>query len=443
MSANGLVIAAPRSGSGKTLVTLGLLAALRARGIAVAPAKTGPDYIDARILGRSAGREAVNLDPWAMSPPRLAALASAHAADADLLLVEGVMGLFDGAADGTGSTGDLASTLGLPVILVVDAERQSQSIAPLVAGFANWRADVTIAGLIVNRAATTRHEAMLRQALAATGIPILGVLPRRDTLHLPDRHLGLVLPDEIAEFDKVVAAAAEAIAEYVDLNRLLALSAPLPSPLRGGVGGGGRSDGTPKLPPLGQRIAIARDDAFAFLYTHWLTDWREQGAELSFFSPLAGETPAEDADAIFLPGGYPELHAQAITQQHHFMTALRTFHARGTLIYGECGGFMVLGQTLTDKSGATFAMAGLLPISTRIDRPRRTLGYRRLTHESPLPWPKSLTGHEFHYSSSTAPGAAPLFTATDALGTQLPSAGVVQGRVMGSYMHVIDASYAS
>src|SRR5690606_24245556 len=170
----------------KTTLTLGLLAALIARGILVAPAKTGPDYIDTAILARTAGREAVNLDPWAMSPARLAALASAHAAEADLLLVEGVMGLFDGAADGTGSTGDLAAALGLPVILVVDAERQSQSIAPLLAGFANWRADVRVAGLIVNRAATTRHETMLRQALAATGIPILGVLPRRDNLHLPD-----------------------------------------------------------------------------------------------------------------------------------------------------------------------------------------------------------------------------------------------------------------
>lgn len=441
MSANGIVIAAPRSGSGKTLVTLGLLAALKARGIAVAPAKTGPDYIDARILARTAGREAVNLDPWAMSPARLAALASAHAAEADLLLVEGVMGLFDGAADGTGSTGDLAAALGLPVILVVDAERQSQSIAPLVAGFANWRADVRVAGLIVNRAATTRHETMLRQALAATGIPILGVLPRRDNLHLPDRHLGLVLPDEIGHFDTVVSAAAETIEAYVDLNQLLALSAPLPSLLRGGVGGGGRSDGPPNLPPLGQRIAIARDDAFAFLYPHWLTDWRAEGAELSFFSPLAGEIPAEDADATFLPGGYPELHSQAIAQQHLFMRALRNSAEKGTLIYGECGGFMVLGETLTDASGATYPMAGLLPISTRIDRPRRTLGYRRLTHDSPLPWPKSLTGHEFHYSSSTVPGATRLFSATDALGTPLPPAGVVQGRVMGSYMHVIDVAH--
>ncbi|WP_141728445.1 cobyrinate a,c-diamide synthase, partial [Devosia insulae] len=229
---NGLVVAAPRSGSGKTTLTLGLLAALTRRGLSVAPAKTGPDYIDTTILARAAGRVAINLDPWAMSPGRLQSLAARHAATADLLLVEGVMGLFDGAADGRGSTADLAATLGLPVILVLDAERQSQSIAALAHGFSTWRREVKVAGLIVNRAASTRHEAMLRAALAAVDIPLLGVIPRREALALPDRHLGLVLPEEIAGFDKVVTTAAEAMEDYVDLNHLLALSAPLPSPLR-------------------------------------------------------------------------------------------------------------------------------------------------------------------------------------------------------------------
>lgn len=435
--ADGLVIAAPRSGSGKTMVTLGLLAALRARGLAVAPAKTGPDYIDAAILARVAGRDAVNLDPWAMSPARLATIAAAHAAAAGLLLVEGVMGLFDGAADGTGSTADLAAALGLPVLLVVDAEKQSHSIAALVHGFATWRPDVTIAGVIVNRAATTRHERLLLAALARTGIPVLGVLPRREALVLPERHLGLVLPAEVAHFETTVSAAAEVVAGYVDLDRLLALAAPLPSPV--GAQGEGAGRRTAGLPPLGQRIAIARDDAFAFLYTHWLDDWRAAGAELRFFSPLADEAPPADADAIFLPGGYPELHLDRLVHARKFMHVLRQSVGRGTLIYGECGGFMLLGETLTDRSGATFPMAGLLPIATRIDRPRRTLGYRRLTHASPLPWPKSLIGHEFHYSSGDV-SQAPLFAATDAEGRPLPPMGAVAGRVMGSYAHVVDVA---
>ena len=433
--ADGLIIAAPRSGSGKTIVTLGLIAALRARGLAVAPAKTGPDYIDTAILSRTAGREAINLDPWAMSPARLHALASTQAAKADVLIVEGAMGLFDGAADGTGSTGDLAATLNLPVVLVVDADRQSQSIAALVSGFANWRRNVKVAGIIVNRVATTRHERMLRAALVETGIPILGVLPRRDTLTIPERHLGLVLPDEVTAFDAVVAAAAEVVTEFVDLPLLLSLCTPFVEPHPEPVDGPGAAS---RLPPLGQRVAIARDDAFAFLYPHWLADWRAQGAELTFFSPLADESPDPNADAVFLPGGYPELHGGRLATALRFKTGLSDAAARGALVYGECGGFMVLGETLTDMSGATHAMAGLLPVATRIDRPKRTLGYRRLTHASPLPWPAALNGHEFHYSSVRQLRLPPLFLTTDALGETLPDMGAQIGRVMGSYAHVID-----
>jgi len=429
-SPKGIVIAAVRSGSGKTVMTLGLVAALQGRGIAVAPAKTGPDYIDTAILARTAGRSAANLDPWAMSDARLRQLASTHAEDADLLLVEGVMGLFDGAADGVGSTGDMAQALGLPVVLVVDAERQSQSVAPLVAGFANWRKGVRVGGVILNRVASTRHERMLTEALAATGIPCLGAIPRDPQLVLPERHLGLVLPDEVAAFKAVVARAGQALADYIDLDLLLSLAAKLPA----------GEQAAPTLPPLGQRIAIARDDAFAFLYPHWLQDWRAQGAELSFFSPLVDEAPSVNADAVFLPGGYPELHGAALAAAGHFRTGLVAARERGALIYGECGGFMALGEVLIDKGGMPYEMAGLLPVVTRMDRPKRVLGYRRLTHQSPLPWPAQLNGHEFHYSSARQTRLTPLFQATDARGELLAPMGAVEGRVMGSYAHVIDVA---
>lgn len=427
--ADGLVIAAPRSGSGKTLVTLGVAAALRNRGLVVAPAKTGPDYIDPVFLGHAAGREAINLDPWAMAPAQLQALALQQATGADLLLVEGVMGLFDAAADGTGSTADLAQALGLPVILVVDAEKQSQSVAPLVAGFARWRAGVRVAGVVLNKVASARHERMLTAALRATGIPLLGGIPRRAELGVPERHLGLVLPGEMAGFAAFLDLAAQAIADYVDLKALSALAAPLP-PADARV---------PALPPLGQRIAIARDAAFSFLYPHLLDGWRAAGAELSFFSPLADEAPEQTADAVFLPGGYPELHGPGLAAAARFRAGLFAARDRGALIYGECGGFMVLGEALVDRDGSSHAMSGLLPVVTRIDRPKRVLGYRRLLHESALPWPHGLNGHEFHYSSAKQTGLPPLFEALDAEGIRQLPMGVVRGRVMGSYAHVVAA----
>lgn len=426
----GIVIAAPRSGSGKTTITLGLLAALTGRGVAVAPAKTGPDYIDTTILARAAGRPAINLDPWAMSPERLRRLAADHASGSELLVVEGVMGLFDGAADGRGSTADLAATLGLPVVLVLDAERQSQSIAALAHGFSTWRPDTRVAGLIVNRASSAKHEAMLRQALGPLPIPLLGVIPRRDGMGMPERHLGLVLPDEVAAFDTVLGTAATAVADYLDLDLLQQLAVPAVAP-----------DQQPqRLPPLGQHIAIARDAAFAFLYAHMLNDWRAAGAELSFFSPLADEAPDPRADAVFLPGGYPELHAGRLAAASQFRAGLAAARDRGALLYGECGGFMVLGDAIVDAAGTSHAMAGLLPHVTRIDRPRRVLGYRRLVHASPLPFPARLVGHEFHYSSAKQQRGDPLFAATDARGEAQPAMGLVLGRVMGSYAHIIDAA---
>lgn len=426
--AKGLVIAAPRSGSGKTTITLGLLAALRRRGVVVAPAKTGPDYIDPAFLARAALREAVNLDPWSMSPSRLKSLAATQAVGAELLLVEGVMGLFDGAADNTGSTADLAELLELPVILVVDADRQSQSIAPLVAGFANWRPGVRVAGTIINRVASMKHERMLTEALTATGIPCLGAIPRDANLVIPERHLGLVLPSEVAAFEGFIDTAAEAVGNYVDLARLQALATPIAE--------GDEPPGV--LPPLGQRMAIARDDAFAFIYPHLLDGWRAMGAELSFFSPLADEAPSADADAVFLPGGYPELHCQTIAAAQNFKSGLIAARDRDALIYGECGGFMVLGEALVDKAGVSHAMAGLLPVTTRIDRPKRILGYRRLVHAGDLPWPARLHGHEFHYSSAKQSRLDPLFAASDARGEVLPPMGAVINRVMGSYAHVVD-----
>ena len=430
-SPRGLIIAAPRSGSGKTAVTLGLARALADSGYRVAPAKTGPDYIDPAFLARAAGGAAINLDPWAMDAATLRGRAAAHVEGHDLLLIEGVMGLFDGAMDGRGSTADLAQTLGLPVVLVLDCERQAQSVAALVHGFSTWRAGVNVAGVILNKVASDRHETMLRGALEGTGLPCLGAIPRRADLVLPERYLGLVLPDDVDDVIAFLARAGAVLTTHVDFRLLGAIAAPVsPAPQ------------VASLPPLGQHIAVARDAAFAFLYPHLFGHWHAAGAALSFFSPLADEAPSVDADAVFLPGGYPELHGAALAAAGRFKAGLEAARDRGALVYGECGGFMVLGEALTDREGITHAMTGLLPVSTRIDRPRRVLGYRRLTHDSPLPWPQRIFGHEFHYSSHAPLDLPPLFAACDAVGDDLGPMGARVGNVMGSYAHVIEGERA-
>ncbi|MDR9394268.1 cobyrinate a,c-diamide synthase [Roseovarius sp. SYSU LYC5161] len=421
--ASGLIIAAPSSGAGKTTVTLALLRLLARDGVAVRGAKSGPDYIDPRFHEAACGATCVNLDAWAMTPPRVAALADG----AGLLIIEGAMGLFDGAPpDGRGAAADLARQLGLPVILVVDAGRMAGSVAPLVAGFAGHDPGVRLAGVILNNVGSERHEAMLRRALGQTGLPVLAALRRSRDLGHPARHLGLVQAGERGDLDTFLDTAADALAASLDRQAALALAAPLPAaaPHAG-------------MPPPARRIAVARDTAFAFTYPHMLQDWRAAGAELRFFSPLADE-PVPEADFVFLPGGYPELHAGRIAAADTFMASLRRA-ARDTVIYGECGGYMVLGTGLTDADGQWHAMAGLLGLETSFAERKLHLGYRRLV---PLrgPFDRPLAGHEFHYASTRATEGRPLFDATDAEGGALPPMGLSEGHVHGSFAHVIDAA---
>lgn len=434
---SGIVIAAPASGSGKTTVTLALLRLLSREGRNVAPFKSGPDYIDGAFLRGAAGtgRPCYNLDAFAMRSGTIAAAIAAGAGDADLAIIEGAMGLFDGAADGTGSTADLAAMLGLPVVLVIDAARQSHSVAALAHGFRNLRKDdVTVAGVILNRVASLRHETLLRTALHQIDMPVLAALPAQDDLALPNRHLGLVQAGEHADLDLFLDNAADWLHRHLDRAMLEQIAHPLD------IGAGAALQ---PLQPLGQRIAVARDAAFAFSYPHLLQGWRAQGASLSFFSPLRDETPAPDSDAIFLPGGYPELHAGRLAGNAGMLQSLRDAALRQIPIYGECGGFMLLGRSLTDAQGHDHAMAGLLPVATSFAARKRQLGYRRIValRDSPLGAKGSrFRGHEFHYSTQVGDSgsAAPLFTAKDATGAELGPAGCSQGSVFGSYLHLID-----
>lgn len=430
MTAPGLILAAPASGSGKTVTVLALLRHFRRTGVEVVSRKTGPDYIDPMFHTAASGRPCINLDPWAMRPETLAGLAEENA---DLLIVEGVMGLFDGAADGTGSTADLAALTGWPVVLVLDVKSQAQSAAALVHGFASFRNDIEVSGVILNRVGSPNHEALLRTALAPLGIPVLGALPRLEALALPDRHLGLVPAGEHDALEDFLDKAADAVARHIDTAALRRLARPAQLP---------SSSELDCLPTLGQRIAVAKDAAFVFAYRHLLDGWRNQGAELLPFSPLADEPPSSHADSVYLPGGYPELHAGCLASAARFLDGLRTAASRQIPIYGECGGYMVLGRTLEDADGATHPMAGLLPLDTSFAKRRLHLGYRHAKTATMTPFGPAgtaLRGHEFHYSSIKAEDTAqPLFRAADARGTDLGVMGTVSGSVMGSFLHIVD-----
>ncbi|MBY5812493.1 cobyrinate a,c-diamide synthase [Rhizobium leguminosarum] len=433
---SGLLIAAPSSGAGKTTVTLGLLRALRRRGIAVAPGKAGPDYIDPAFHAAASGTLCLNFDPWAMRPELISANAALHRSGDRILVIEAMMGLFDGATDGKGTAADLAAQLGLSVVLVVDASRMSQSVAPLVTGFAGFRADVRVAGVILNKVGSDRHEAMLRQALEAIRMPVIAVIGNDKGLSLPERHLGLVQAGEHATLDAFIDHAADAVSEECNFEFLLRVAKQgLNRPSAANID---------RLPPLGARIAVARDIAFAFCYEHMLLGWRRRGAAISFFSPLADEAPATDADAIYLPGGYPELHAGRLAEAQNFRAGMLDATARGARIYGECGGYMVLGDGLIDAEGKRHQMLGLLPVVTSYAERKRHLGYRRVVPLDGAFFARMMTAHEFHYSSVVSEGEGKrLFQVQDALGTDLGAAGLRREQVAGSYMHLIDLAGAS
>ncbi len=445
--APGLILAAPSSTSGKTTVTLALIGALVRRGLHVATAKVGPDYIDPAFHATAGGRACVNLDTWAMPPPLLAGLAAdLSGGGTDLILCEGVMGLLDGATapgdpghdpDTDGSTAALAARLGWPVVLVVDAKGMAASAGAVVRGFQGTRPGVTLAGVIFTRVGGTRHAEILRagtQALAP-GVRVLGALPRDDRLALPSRHLGLVQAGEHPDLATVLEGAAALAETHLDLDALVSLAHA------GRVDAG---DSAPRpLPPPGQRIAVAADLAFAFAYPAVLDGWRTAGAEVRPFSPLADEPPDADTDSIYLPGGYPELHAGRLAANACFLDGLRAAAARGVPVFGECGGYMVLGRGLVDADGTRHAMAGLLPVETSFAQRRLHLGYRSITALGPMPLGSAgaaFRGHEFHVARVLAEDGGDqdaLFAARDARGNDLGGSGRRAGSVAGSFIHLI------
>lgn len=435
--AKGLIIAAASSGSGKTTVTLALLALLKRRGIAVASCKVGPDYIDPQFHARATGRPCFNLDGWAMRPATLAHLVHQASRDAALLIVEGVMGLFDGAptdADlAPGSTAEIAALTKLPVVLVLRAKGIGATAAALLQGLKQHHRDVQVAGVIFNEVGGERHRAMLAQAAARADLSVLGCLPVFEDIALPSRHLGLVQAREHDSFDRYLDRLCAHVGPYLDLEALRALAT---TPVVA------QSEPSRTIPPLGQRIAVADDVAFGFSYAETLVGWRTAGAEIAPFSPLAGEAPDQAADAIYLPGGYPELHAGKLAANTAFLDGLRQAARKGTMIYGECGGYMTLGEGLIDADGRRHPMAGLLPVVTSFAERKLQLGYRQGTLLADSPLGKAggaFRGHEFHYATVVSEGLGEsLFEVADAACRNLGRQGRRQGSVAGSFLHLID-----
>ncbi|MCX5478927.1 cobyrinate a,c-diamide synthase [Kaistia geumhonensis] len=433
MTTRGLILSAIRSGSGKTVVATALVAALRRRGLAVATAKSGPDYIDPAFHALAAGRPSPNLDSWAMPPELLDAVATSASARADLFIVEGALGLFDGVAGPRGrrgATADLAARFGLPVVPVLDVSGQSQTVAAVLRGLMAHEPGVRVAGVILNRVASERHRALIAGAVAEIDLPVLGAVPRDAALALPERHLGLVQAEEQADLAARLAAASDLVERSIDCDALVALA----EPLRIATGAARR------LPPPGRRIALARDAAFSFVYPHLLEGWRGEGAEIVPFSPLGNEPPADDCDACWLPGGYPELHAGRLAANETFLEGLRRF-AMTRPVHGECGGYMVLGEMLVDAAGEGHRMAGLLSHATSFETRRLSLGYReaRLLADSPLgPAGGLVRGHEFHYACEIEGGSdAPFAEIADAAGRPLGPGGGRRGLVSGSWFHAV------
>jgi cobyrinic acid a,c-diamide synthase len=431
--APGLLLAAPQSGSGKTLVTLALLRALRRAGRPVGAVKIGPDYIDPAFHAAACGRPCYNLDGWAMRRASCARVLAAAGAGTELVVGEGVMGLFDGAPGGAGSTAEAARLTGWPVVLVVDAKGMAASAAALLEGFARHDPGVEVAGVLFNRVGGAGHARMLGQAAAQAGVACLGCLPRVGALELPSRHLGLVQAGEHPAIDATLEAAADWLAGAVELDALAGLARP--SRFTPAQAGG------PPLPPPGQRIAVARDAAFAFVYRSVLDGWHDAGAEVAPFSPLADEAPDPQADAVYLPGGYPELHAGRLAGNARFLDGLRAAAGRGAAVVGECGGYMTLGTGLVDAAGVRHAMAGLLDLETSFAERRLQLGYRSgvLAADAPLgPAGAAFRGHAFHYATVLRERGDPLFRLADAAGAERGPAGLLAGRVAGSFLHLID-----
>jgi cobyrinic acid a,c-diamide synthase len=436
-----LLISAAHKSSGKTTVSVGLCAALRRRGLAVQPFKKGPDYIDPMWLTQASGRDCRNLDPYLMTAEEIVALFGRHAAGADISVVEGNKGLYDGLAlDGSNSNAALAQMLGLPVVLVLDARGMTRGIAPLILGYQAFDREIHIAGVILNNLGGTRHEAKLRAVIEHyTNVAVLGGIQHDERLTVVERHLGLVPSCELDDAARRIDEIGAIIGRQVDLDRIVEVAAGAP-PLAAGVPVPGAW-----LPasPTKILIGVARDKAFGFYYADDLDALRAAGAEIVAFDTLH-DRHLPRVDALFLGGGFPELFMGELEANASLRTEIRAAIDTGLPVYAECGGLMYLARTLTWQ-GKTCRMVGTIPADAVMHGKPVGRGYVRLTETDASPWPRlaesdgeGLRGHEFHYSSleNLDPGLQFAYRMTRGHGIDGYGDGIVHKNVLASYTHL-------
>ncbi|MBC7389037.1 MAG: cobyrinate a,c-diamide synthase [Opitutaceae bacterium] len=378
------LIAAPSSNSGKTTITLGLIKALSNRGMKVQAYKCGPDYIDPILHAKASGSPSINLDTFMCSEGHIQKLYAEYAQNAEVSVVEGVMGMFDGADKMKGSSAEIAQLLELPLILVINAKAMAYSAAPLIYGFKNFRPDIKLLGVIFNQVKTESHYGFLKDACLEVGVEALGYMPPEKDIEIPGRHLGLSLSNEI-NFDKICNIIACSLEKTVNIDRLLELTTQSLAPFKN----------QKPVNSLKKRytIAVAQDEAFCFTYYENLKVLKSIG-NLVFFSPLADKT-IPDCDFLYLAGGYPELFLESLSSNSSMLQSIRRFCENNGKTYAECGGMMYLGQSITSQNAAVFNMVGFLSLRTSMENPKLCLGYRSVTMNG-----RKMKGHEFHYSSS-------------------------------------------
>lgn len=444
MQRKGLIISGTASGTGKTLITAALIKALRQRGHTIIPAKCGPDFLDPGFLEYAAGHIAINLDTWAMREGWMKALTCLGPPHASIL-VEGVMGFYDGMNGSVASTAELAQALGWPVVIIADAQGRSATMAAELHGLISVASKTTPtwAGVIFNGVASPRHQALIEDAMArfCPQLSILGSLPRQPSCTLPSRHLGLIQASEIPALDTIINTMAELCAQHCDLKQLeqhLQRASPINHALQ-----------PPNIPlPSGTTVALARDAAFSFLYEAPWRIFEHHGGRVLHFSPLNNEPPPSEADGVFLPGGYPELYGETLAKAQTFRNAIRRMAADGRWIYGECGGYMVLGEALRDHQNRTWPMLGLLPHTSAMTQRFQALGYRQIQLQSahPLLGPTGTRwrGHAFHYATMHPRASVPpLFHCADGEGNPLDESGSLHKNIAGSFVHLIDQDNSS